>query len=105
MKITLQQFQQAVAAHMSEAVIPHIANHTMQWFLAGATATGALLNPRVLGAMQMAGLVDEEGMVDVDKLDAFSKAAFKAQPRVDTPFSISFEQADADAFLNRLRRG
>lgn len=46
----------------------------------------------------------EEGMVDVDKLDTFSKAAFKAQPRVDTPFSISFEQADADAFIARLRR-
>lgn len=105
MKITLQQFQQAVAAHMSEAVIPHVSNHTMQWFLAGATATGALLNQRVLGAMQMAGLIDAEDMVDVDKCEAFSKAAFKAQPRVDTPFSISFEQADADAFINRLRRG
>ena len=102
MKITLQQFQQAIAAHMSEAVIPHIANHTMQWFLAGAAATGALLNPRVLSAMRMAGLVDEDG-VDVDKCEAFSKAAFKVQPRVDTPFAISFEQADADAFLNRLR--
>lgn len=103
MKVSLPQFQQSVAAHMSEAVIPHIANPTMQWFLAGAAATGALLNQRVLGAMQMAGLIDEEG-VDVDKLDAFSKAAFKAQPRVDTPFAISFEQSDADAFINRLRK-
>lgn len=105
MKITLQQFQQAVAAHMAEAVIPHIANHTMQWFLAGATATGALLNQRVLGAMQMAGLIDTEGNVDVDKLETFSKAAFASQPKVETPFAVTFEQADADAFLNRLRRG
>lgn len=105
MKVSLPQFQQAVNAHLAEAVIPHIANPTMQWFLAGAAATGAILNPRVLSAMRMAGLVDEEGMVDVDKCEAFSKAAFKAQPRVDTPFSISFEQADADAFIARLRRG
>lgn len=105
MKITLQQFQQAVNAHLAEAVIPNIANPTMQWFIAGAAATGAILNPRVLSAMRMASLVDEEGMVDVDKCEAFSKAAFKAQPRVDTPFSISFEQADADAFIARLRRG
>lgn len=105
MKVSLQQFQQAVNAHLAEAVIPNIANPTMQWFLAGAAATGAILNPRVLSAMRMASLVDEEGMVDVDKCEAFSKAAFKAQPRVDTPFSISFEQADADAFIARLRRG
>lgn len=104
MKVSLPQFQQAVNAHLAEAVIPNIANPTMQWFIAGAAATGAILNPRVLSAMRMAGLVDEEGMVDVDKLDAFSKAAFKAQPRVETPFAISFEQSDADAFIARLRR-
>lgn len=103
MKIPLQQFQQAINDHLAEAVIPNIANPTMQWFLAGTAATGALLNPRVLSAMRMAGLVDEDG-VDVDKCEAFSKAAFKAQPRVDTPFAVTFEQADADAFIARLRR-
>lgn len=105
MKVSLPQFQQAVNAHVAEAVIPHIANPTMQWFLAGAAATGALLNQRVLGAMQMAGLIDAEGNVDVDKLETFSKAAFASQPKVETPFAVTFEQADADAFLNRLRRG
>ena len=105
MKVSLPQFQQAVNAHVAEAVIPHIANPTMQWFLAGAAATGALLNQRVLGAMQMAGLIDAEGNVDVDKLETFSKAAFAIQPKVETPFAVTFEQADADAFLNRLRRG
>lgn len=104
MKITLQQFQQAVAVHVGEAIVPNVGNPAMQWFLAGAAATGALLNPRVLSAMRMAGLVDEEGMVDVDKCEVFSKAAFKTQPRVDTPFAISFEQSDADAFIARLRR-
>lgn len=105
MKVSLPQFQQAVNAHVAEAVIPHIANPTMQWFLAGATATGALLNQRVLGAMQMAGLIDAEGNVDLDKLETFSKAAFASQPKVETPFAVTFEQADADAFIARLRRG
>lgn len=104
MKITLQQFQQAVAVHVGEAIVPNVGNPMVQWFLAGLTATGAFVNPRVTAAMQMAGILGEDGMVDVDKLDAFSKAAFKAQPRVDTPFAISFEQSDADAFISRLRR-
>lgn len=104
MKVSLPQFQQAVNAHLAEAVIPNIANPTMQWFIAGAAATGALLNSRVLSAMRMAGLVDEEGMVDVDKLETFSKAAFASQPKVETPFAVTFEESDATAFLARLRK-
>ncbi len=48
---------------------------------------------------------EADGDVDVDKLETFSKAAFASQPKVETPFAVTFEQADADAFLNRLRRG
>ena len=56
--------------------------------------------------LQSLGILNESGNVDVDKTEAFIKAAFASQPTVRISamgVNITFDKSDGDALINILK--
>lgn len=106
MKLSAQAFAQAILAHVAQTIIPQAVNPASKWMLAGAAAAGAFTTPKLFAALQMAGVAEADGSVDVDKLEAFLKGAFAQEPKLTVPLlGLGFDQTDADVFIKRLHGG
>lgn len=104
--MTLDKLKTLVPTIIDERLVP-ASDAKMRWVLGGA----AYLIPsrlddifgRYLPTLQMWGLADDKGTLDVEKTEGFIRSAFAKSGKVPA-FGFVFDATDGDYLIDLLKR-
>lgn len=103
MKISLDSFNTKLGKYISEELSASVSSPWLKFMLGAAGACSIRLETAVPEPLlQASGIVDKDGLVDLDRLGAALKGGFQAQHEVTVAGLLRFTAADAEAFLRYI---
>jgi hypothetical protein len=102
--MNVSQFVQSVVGYFVKYVLPHVPEEKRFWLNIGARLQIEGKMAEIIPMLKDAKVIDENGNVDVDKLQKFAEEAFKDTPRAFVG-KFEFASSDLPQFINYLKTG
>ena len=101
----LKEFEEGIRSYCENRVIPALRTSFDKWILYVVLGIvkerPEFITQKITPILSCAGLVSEDGEVDLDLLEKVGKEAFEKQPRLDI-WKITFKREDFSDFIRFL---
>lgn len=102
--MNVSQLAQSVIGYFVKYVLPHVPEEKRFWINIGSRLQIDGKIAEVIPMLKDAKVIDENGIVDIDKLQKVAEESFKDTPRAFIG-QFDFSASDLPQFINYLKTG